>query len=98
MASLLIAAGARAGVQVPRTIPFAPSAGASPKVQQECQVQTQMPAAIQQFGSDVQLVDQPSKGGRSLELSIIEMHAPGGDPSPARSGWQSRASSTTAAS
>jgi len=80
LASLLIAAGARAGVQVPRTIPFAPSANASTKVQQECQVQTQVPAAIQQFGSDVELVDQPSKGGRSLELSIIELHAPGGGP------------------
>jgi hypothetical protein len=80
LASLLIASGARAGVQVPRTIPFAPSAGASEKVQQECQVQTGVPAAIQQFGSDIQLVDQPSKGGRSLELSITEMHAPGGGP------------------
>jgi hypothetical protein len=80
LVSLLIAAGARAGVQVPRTIPFAPTAGANPKVQQECQVQTQVPAAIQQFGSDVQLVDQPSQGARSLELSITEMHAPGGGP------------------
>ena len=80
LASLLIASGARAGVQVLRTLPFAPSAGASAKVQQECQVQTQVPAAIQEFGSDVQLVDQPSKGGRSLELSITEMHAPGGGP------------------
>jgi hypothetical protein len=80
LVSLLIAAGARAGVQVPRTIPIAPGAGANPKVEQECQIQTQVPAAIAQFGTDVQLVDAPSKGARSLELSITELHAPGGGP------------------
>ena len=80
LATLLVAGSALAGVEVPRTIPYAPSAGASAKVQEGCQVQTQVPAAIQQFGTDVQLVDKPSKGGRSLELSITEMHAPGGGP------------------
>ena len=81
LAALLFAGSALAGVEVPRTISFAPSAGGGTKAQEECQFQTKVPAAIQEFGgSDVQLVDKPSKGGRSLELSITEMHAPGGGP------------------
>jgi hypothetical protein len=79
-AALLLASSALAGTQVPRTISFAPTAGNYAKVEQSCQLQTQVPAAIAQHASDVQLVDQPSKGGRSLELSITELHAPGGGP------------------
>ena len=86
LAGLLGASSALAGVQVARTIAFAPSAGASDKVKQECQIQTQVPAAIQQAGTDVQLVDQPNKAGRALELTISEVHAPGGGwIGPARS-------------
>ena len=78
LALLLLGAGAAlAGVQVPSSIPFAPSAGAD-KVQESCQLQTLVPQAIQQAGADVQLVDKPSKGARYLELSIVEIHAPGG--------------------
>lgn len=78
LAGLLVASSALAGVQVARTIAFAPSAGASDNVKQECQLQTQVPAAIQQAGTDVQLVDAPNKSGRALELTISELHAPGG--------------------
>jgi hypothetical protein len=78
LTTLLVASSALAGVQVARTIAFAPSAGATDKVKQECQIQTQLPAAIQQAGTDVQLVDQPSKAARALELTISEVHAPGG--------------------
>src|SRR5262245_1731919 len=79
--SLLLAAAAEsAGVQVPRSIPFAPTAGNYAKVEQECQIQTAVPAAIAQYATDVQLVDQPAKSVRSLELSITELHAPGGGP------------------
>ena len=78
LTALLVASSALAGVQVARTITFAPSAGASDKVKQECQIQTQVPAAIQQAGTDVQLVDAPNKAARALELAISELHAPGG--------------------
>ena len=79
-ATLLAASGALAAVQVPRTIAFAPSAGATGAVQQECQLQTLVPQAIQQAATDAQLVDSPVKSGRWLELSITEVHAPGGGP------------------
>jgi hypothetical protein len=72
------ATGASAATQVARTIPFAANAGASTAVQQECQVQTLVPQGIQQAGADVTLVDTPAKGGRWLELTISEVHAPGG--------------------
>jgi hypothetical protein len=78
LAALLAASGAQAAVQVASSIPFAPNAGASGAVQQECQLQTLVPQAIQQAGADVQLVGAPAKGGRWLELSISEVHAPGG--------------------
>ena len=76
----LAASSARAGVQVARTISFAPAAGVNEKVKQECQPQTQVPAALQQANTEVQLVDAPSKSGRALELTISELHAPGGGP------------------
>jgi len=80
LAALLAASAAQAATQVARSIPIAPNAGASPAVQQECQLQTLVPQGIQQAGADVTLVDAPAKGGRWLELSISEVHAPGGGP------------------
>jgi hypothetical protein len=80
LAALLAAAAAQAAVQVPRSVAFTPNAGATGAVQQECQLQTLVPQAIQQAASDVQLVDAPAKSGRWLELSISEVHAPGGGP------------------
>src|SRR5574341_694093 len=79
-AAAAAASAASAAVQVARSISFAPTAGASEAVKQECQLQTQVPASLQQAGADVQLVDAPSKSGRALELSITEVHAPGGGP------------------
>jgi hypothetical protein len=77
--ALVLAAGAAlAATQVASSIPIASSAGASEKVQQSCQLQTLVPQAVQQAGADVQLVDKPGKGGRYLELTISEVHAPGG--------------------
>jgi len=79
LALLLGAGAALAATQVPSSISFAPSAGAPDKVQSGCQLQTLVPQAIQQAGgADVQLVDKPSKGARYLELTISEIHAPGG--------------------
>ena len=80
LASLLAAPAAGAATQVARSIPILPSAGASPAVQNECQLQTLVPQAVQQAAADVTLVDAPAKGARWLELSISEVHAPGGGP------------------
>jgi hypothetical protein len=76
--ALLPAASALAAVQLARTAPILPTAGATGAVQQECQLQTLVPQAVQQAGADVTLVDAPAKSGRWLELSISEVHAPGG--------------------
>ena len=71
---------AHAATQIARTIPIAPSAGASGSVQNECQLQSRVPQAIAQAASDVQLVDAPNKAARWLELEISEVHGPGGGP------------------
>ena len=76
----LLGAPAFAATQLARSIPIAASAGASGAVQQECQLQTRVPAAIAQATADVQLVDAPSKSARWLELEVSEIHAPGGGP------------------
>ena len=80
LAALLAGSAAQAATQVARSAPILPSAGATAAVQNECQLQTLVPQAVQQAGADVTLVDAPAKGGRCLELSISEVHAPGGGP------------------
>lgn len=79
LAALLTASAAQAATQVARSIPIAPGAGASGAVQQECQLQTLVPQAIQTAGADVTLVDGKPQG-RWLDLTISEVHAPGGGP------------------
>lgn len=79
LAALLATSAAQAATQVARSIPIAPGAGASGAVQQECQLQTLVPQAIQTAGGDVTLVDGTPQG-RWLELTISEVHAPGGGP------------------
>ena len=74
----LIGAPALAAVQVPRTIQILPTAGATSAVQSECGLQTAVPQAIATAAADATLVDAPPKSGRWLELSISEVHAPGG--------------------
>jgi hypothetical protein len=80
LASLLAAAPVVAATQVARSIEIASTAGATGAVQQECQLQTRVPAAIAQAGIDIEVVDTPNKSGRWLELEITEVHAPGGGP------------------
>jgi hypothetical protein len=80
LAALLAASAAQAATQVARSAPILPGAGATAAVQNECQLQTLVPQAVQQAGADVTLVDAPAKGGRWLELSISEVHALGGGP------------------
>lgn len=77
-AALLLASAASAQVKVARTIDFAPGV-AGEKVRAECELQTRIPAFVQEFGTDVELVDRlNTKSGRALALSITEVHAPGG--------------------
>jgi hypothetical protein len=78
--ALLAAAPALAATQVARSIEIASTAGATGAVQQECQLQTRVPAAIAQAAIDVEVVDNPNKGARWLELEITEVHGPGGGP------------------
>lgn len=81
-AALLVSAGsAPAGeqdVKVLRSIPFAGDA-ASQKVQDECELQTKVPHFLDAYSEKVELVDGAlGKGGRVLELTISQVHAPGG--------------------
>jgi hypothetical protein len=80
LAGLVFPAAASAATQLARSVAFAPNAGASGPVQSECQLQTLVPQGVQQASSEVTLVDAPAKGGRWLELTISEVHAPGGGP------------------
>jgi hypothetical protein len=72
------AAAFAAATQAARSISILPTAGATSAVQNECGLQTAVPQAVQQASADVTLVDAPNKSGRWLELSISEVHAPGG--------------------
>lgn len=74
------AAPARAGVvKVQTTIPFSEGSGASQNVQDECQLETKVPAYLNQYSDEVELVSGATgSAGRVLELEITEVHAPGG--------------------
>ena len=76
----LVAAGAAgaAPVKVAKTIAF--ESGAAPeKVQGECQLQTRVPTFLAEFaGANVELVDALPRSGRVLEMTISNVHAPGG--------------------
>jgi hypothetical protein len=78
----LVAGAASEGagsVNVLRTIPFEEGSGASDKVKDECNLQSKVPAFLDQFSDEVQLVDgELGSAGRVLELRITEVHAPGG--------------------
>ena len=71
---LLAFPASAASVQVPKTIPFAKSARVRAAIQNECGLQTMVPAAIVDHSSDAELVD----GKGNLDLEITQVHAPGG--------------------
>lgn len=81
-ALLLAGAPAPAGsgsVKVPRTVPFAKEARVPEKVQNECDLETRVPAYLDQYSADVELVDGDlGTSGRILELHIGDVHGPGG--------------------
>jgi hypothetical protein len=67
--------------KVPRSIPFANNAAVPEAVRNQCELNTKVPEFIaQSAGSSVELVDGPvsRKAGRTLEMEITEVHAPGG--------------------
>jgi len=65
-------------VKVPKSIEIASTAGATPAVESECKLQTQVPAYLAEASTDVELVDGKPKSGRYLTLEITQVHAPGG--------------------
>jgi hypothetical protein len=74
-----VSAAAAEPVKVARTAAFADGSGASDKVQAECQLETKVPAFLDEFSNDIELVDgAPGSSGRVLELRITSVHAPGG--------------------
>jgi len=79
---LMAAVSAPAGegsVQVLRSIPFDANSNASDKVKSGCKLETKVPQFLDSFSDQVELVDTLSKSsGRVLELSISDVHAPGG--------------------
>ncbi|HEY5658794.1 MAG TPA: hypothetical protein VIY27_13475 [Myxococcota bacterium] len=81
-AAFLVAAAAApadpGNVKVLRTIPFSGDA-ASQKIQDECELQNKVPHFLDTYSDRVELVDGPlGKSGRTLELKITGVHAPGG--------------------
>ena len=65
-------------VKVLRVAPFAKEARVPEKVQNECDLETKVPAYLGKY-ADVELVDgKLGTSGRSLELRIGDVHGPGG--------------------
>lgn len=81
---LLVAlASAAAGAQPIRLadrVELSGAAGATPAVREQCGLQTGLPEWVAAAAKDVQLVEGRPQGGRVLELTVIEIHAPGGGP------------------
>jgi hypothetical protein len=66
-------------IKVLRTVPFAEEARVPQRVQDECDLQTKVPAFLSKYAADVELVDgELGNTGRVLELRIGNVHAPGG--------------------
>jgi hypothetical protein len=79
---LIAAVSAPAGegtVRVLRSIPFDSEANASQKVKDGCKLETKVPHFLASYSDRVELVDAlGKKRGRVLELTISDVHAPGG--------------------
>jgi hypothetical protein len=75
-----VAAAAGSGkVRVLSTIPFGKDAQVPEKVRDGCKLQTKVPQFLSQASSQVELVEgKLGTSGRTLELEITEVHAPGG--------------------
>ena len=80
LAALASAAAGAQPVRLANRVELSATSGATPAVSEQCGLQTGLPAWVAAAASDVQLVEGHPQGGRVLELSIIEIHAPGGGP------------------
>lgn len=77
--ALGLASPAAAGTQVARKISYGRDSGATEAVKGQCHLESRVPEFVKQFAADVELVDSlNTKRGRALDLSITEVHAPGG--------------------
>ncbi len=77
LAAVLLGAGTAqaASIRVPERIEYASGSSVRDAIRNECALQTMIPQAIARSASNVQLV--PGKK-RDLELSITDVHGPGG--------------------
>jgi hypothetical protein len=73
-------AAAAAPVRLADRVEIGAASGASRAVQDECGLQTALPDYVRSASGDVELVSGRPSGGRVLELSVVEVHAPGGGP------------------
>jgi hypothetical protein len=76
-------AGSAAGAQPIRLadrVDLSATAGATPAVREQCGLQTGFPEWVRAAAGNVELVSGRPQGGRVLELSVLEVHAPGGGP------------------
>jgi hypothetical protein len=53
---------------------------ATPAVREQCGIQTLLPQAVKSAAPDVELVSGRPHGRRTLELTVVDVHAPGGGP------------------
>lgn len=72
--ALFVPAAAWGAITVPKKIDYAASAHVVAKVRSECNLQTAIPAAIENNSKNVQLVN----GAGNLSLTISDIHAVGG--------------------
>lgn len=63
-------------VRVLKTTPFAKNAPVPEKVKEQCQLQEKLPMYLSQASDKVELVESLGRSGRTLELEIVEVHAP----------------------
>jgi hypothetical protein len=82
LAALLLAAAPAAGeaIRLSDRVELGAASGATAAVRDECGIQTSLPQAVSDAARDVELVSGAAKGRRTLELAIVEVHAPGGGP------------------
>jgi len=77
----LAAGAARAeAVRLADRVEFAKGAGETRAVREECGLQEMLPELVRQQAKEVELVSGTASGPRTLQLAIVEVHAPGGGP------------------
>ncbi len=88
LAALCLAAGLAAlpapvaaeSIRLSDRVAFAAASGATGAVRDECGLQAILPEEVRSAAREVELVSGRASGGRTLELAIAVVHAPGGGP------------------